>query len=257
MLGFVICGTEHSGTTLCSDLFRQVPGVDAGFELGVLLADSPRRFAGVESHFPYLGMGWGLGETDIAWACDTDDFAVFYARLQARAAYMPAGTQTIFDKTPRYLAHLDACLARTGVPFIVTCKDPRATVHSDFVRSGAADFFVWFEAYAPAKLAYLNSAYAQYMRHRSDPRVFCLPLETLCLEAGRSCAAMFAHVGLAFDPRYLVLRDLRYPNTRNESISAGIPFGYMHAFTPAMIERVEDYFGCLEDWFYRSGRSRS
>jgi hypothetical protein len=252
VLGFVICGTEHSGTTLCSDLFRQVPGVDAGFELGVLLADSPRLFAGVGSHFQYLGMGWGLDPRDIAWACDTDDFVVFYERLQARAAYMPAGTHTIFDKTPRYLAHLDACLARIDVPFIVTCKDPRATVHSDFVRSGAEDFFAWFDGYAPAKLAYLSSAYAQYMRHQSDPRVLCLPLEALCLEAGRSCAAMFAHVGLAFDPRYLVLRDLRYPNTRNESISAGIPFGYRHALTVDMIAQVEAYFASLNTWFYRA-----
>jgi len=251
VLGFVICGLEHSGTTLCSDLFRQIPGVDAGFELGVLLADTPRQFARVDSHFPYLEMGWGVDAAAAAWACDTDDFAVFYERLQARAAYMPAGTVTIFDKTPRYLAHLDACLARVNVPFIATYKDPRALVHSDFARSGEADFAPWFEAYAPAKLEYLRSAYWQFLRHRQDKRVLFLPLEALCLDAGRSCAAMFAHAGQRFDPRYLVLQGLRYHNTRGESISAGIPFRYRHALTPAMISAVERAFAELDLWFYR------
>ena len=41
MLRFIICGPEHSGTTLISDIFRQVPGLDSGFEVGVLLADTP------------------------------------------------------------------------------------------------------------------------------------------------------------------------------------------------------------------------
>jgi hypothetical protein len=248
-LGFVICGTEHSGTTLCSDLFRQVPGVDAGFELGALLAASPRGFPAVASHFPYLEMGWGVDADGATWACDTDDFAVFYERLQARAKYLPAGTVTIFDKTPRYLAHLSACLERISVPFIVTYKDPRATVHSDFVRSGEADFFAWFEGYVPGKLAYLRSAYGEFLRHRADARVFCLSLETLCLEAGRSCEVMFAHVGMRFERRYLVLQGLRYPNTREGSISAGIPFGYLHALSPAMIAAVERAFGELDGWF--------
>jgi hypothetical protein len=250
MLGFVICGVEHSGTTLCSDLFRQVAGVDAGFELGVLLASSPRAFAGVASHYPYLHPGWGLDGDDAAWACDTDDFAVFYERLQARAKFLPAGTETIFDKTPRYLAHLEDCLARVGVNFIATYKDPRAIVHSDFVRAGEPPFAAWFEGYRDSKLAYLRSAYEQFERHQGNRRVLFLSLEALCLQAGRSCEAMFAHAGQRFDARYLVLRDLRYPNTRQQSITAGIPFAYRHAFTPDMVRAVENHFGALARWFH-------
>jgi len=250
MLGFVICGIEHSGTTLCSDLFRQIPGVDAGFEMGVMLADSPRRFAQVDSHFQYVGNGWGLEVADIAWACDTDDFTVFYQRLQARAKFLPPDTRIIFDKTPRYLARLDTCLRRVEVPFIATYKDPRAIVHSDFVRSGAADFFAWFSGYTGPKRDYLRVMYDQFLRHQGNPRVLFLSLEQLCLDAGRSCRAMFAHAGQVFDPRYLVLRDLRYPNTRSESISAGIPFAYLHALTPAMIAAIAHEFAEFPAWFH-------
>lgn len=28
----VICGLEHTGTTLISELFRQIPHIDSGFE---------------------------------------------------------------------------------------------------------------------------------------------------------------------------------------------------------------------------------
>ena len=44
MLAFVICGVEHSGTTLISEIFRQVPMLDSGFETGVLLSETPSQF---------------------------------------------------------------------------------------------------------------------------------------------------------------------------------------------------------------------
>lgn len=250
MLGFVICGTEHSGTTLCSDLFRQAPGIDAGFELGVLLAETPRHFPRVESHFQYLAPGWGATEAEVAALCATDDFAAFYRGLLPCARYLKPGTSMIFDKTPRYLAHLDACLARVSVPFIVTYKDPRATVHSDHLRAGSPDFDEWYAGYWRAKHAYLASAYAQFERHRASPRVFTLALETLCLATGASCEAMFAHAGVTFDPAYLVLRDKRYPNTRENSVSAGIPFAWRHDMAPEAARRVREDFASLESWFF-------
>ena len=137
MLGFVVCGPEHSGTTVVSDLFRQIPGVSAGFEVGALLADTPRRFPEITVHAQIAKTSWGLDEDAFAKCCDTDDFSVFYARLQTASPILKPGTHTIFDKTPRYLACLRACLSKTEMPFIVIHKDPRATVYSDWHRAGS------------------------------------------------------------------------------------------------------------------------
>ena len=45
MTNAIICGMEHSGTTLVSDLVRQTGAYESGFEIGVLLEDSPKAFS--------------------------------------------------------------------------------------------------------------------------------------------------------------------------------------------------------------------
>jgi hypothetical protein len=252
MAGFVICGVEHSGTTLISDLFRQAPHVDSGFELGVMLAPTPRRFPEVASHFPYFASGWGLTEADAQYVCDTDDLPTFYARLQARDVLLKPGTQIIFDKTPRYLAILDQCLARLAAPFIVTWKDPRAIAWSNFQRSGEADFSAWFGREGPKVLAYLRGLYDQHARARAQAngRVLFMPLEHLCLRAGASCEALFAHAGVPFDPGYLILENLRYPNTKTNSIAAGLPFVYRRHLNHAGRHAIERDWAALADWFH-------
>ncbi len=252
MIGFVICGPEHSGTTLVSDLFRQVPGIDAGFEVGVLLAATPRAFPAMQVHAEITRWGWGIDQAALEQCCDTDDHATFYARLQAASTVLRPGTRTVFDKTPRYLAELQACMARVAAPVFVVFKDPRAIVHSDWRKAGRPPFQAWFEAYAPDKRGYLLALYAQYQRVKQvrDPRVCPVRLEALCLEARRTCERMYAHVGVAFDPAFMVLHGVRYENTRHGSISAGEPFGYLAGFSVAERACIVHAFGGLDDWFY-------
>ena len=250
MIRFAICGPEHSGTTLVSDLFRQVPGVDAGFEVGVLLADTPRRFPELAVHAEITRWGWGVDEAALARCCATDDFAVFYERLEAASTVLRPGTHTVFDKTPRYLAALGACMAKLPVPFFIVFKDPRATVHSDWRKAGHPPFGAWFEAYAPDKLGYLRHLYAQYQAGRPDPRVCLVRLEELGLDARRCCERMYAHAGYAFDAAYMVLQGVRYENTRHGAISAGEPFGYRVGFHAAEQRAVASAFAELDEWFY-------
>jgi len=195
MLGFVVCGLERSGTTLVSELFRQVPRVDAGFEIGVLLGGTPRDFLAIQPFSDNMLWNWGLTQDALAQCCDTDDFAAFYTKLLASSTVMRPGTAIIFDKTPRYLATLDDCMGKTPVPFIVTFKDPRSTVYSDFRASGAEDFDRWFEAYAPDKIGYMRLHYAQFERLRmaNDQRALLVRLEDLCLQPGVICPRILAH----------------------------------------------------------------
>ncbi len=252
MIGFVICGVEHSGTTLVSDLFRQVPGIDAGFEVGVLLADTPRAFPALSVHAEITRWGWGLDEAALEACCNTDDFLEFYRRLQAASVVIWRDTHTIFDKTPRYLADLGACMRKLRVPFFVTFKDPRAIVYSDWRNSGAPEFFAWFADYAPVKVAYVRTMYAEYQRAMEvrDP-LFCpIRLEELCVDTRRTCERMYAHVGCAFSPAYMVLRGVRYENTRFNAVSAGVPFEYYAHFDAAVQAEIARVFGELGDWFY-------
>ena len=252
MIGFVICGPEHSGTTLVSDLFRQVPGVDAGFEVGVLLADTPRAFPALAVHAEITRWGWGVDAAALARCCDTHDFRTFYARLEAAATVLRPGTHTVFDKTPRYLAALDTCMAKLAVPFFVVFKDPRAIVHSDWRKAGRPAFGAWFDAYAPDKLGYLHHLYTQYRGAavRADPRICLVRLEELSLDARRCCERVYAHAGYAFDPTYMVLQGVRYENTRHGAISAGEPFGYRVSWNATERRRVATVFAALDEWFY-------
>ena len=59
-LSFLICGLEHSGTTMVSDLLREHPDVDSGFECGVLLCSQPSDFLNYEPFCNHMVVGWGL-----------------------------------------------------------------------------------------------------------------------------------------------------------------------------------------------------
>jgi hypothetical protein len=247
---FVICGIEHSGTTLLSDVFRQVPGLGSGFETGVLLADSPASFRSLPVFAAEFGKNWGLGEADIAFICGAADFPAFYRRLAQRSGVLAPGVTRIFDKTPRYMLALGACLARSPAPFIVTFKDPRAVLHSAWSRAGRPPFMAWLDSVEAETLGYLGALYAQYRRERGNPRVLFLPLEALCLSAGESCARAFAHVGVAWDTGYLVLRETQYAPTYGRTIQVGQPFAYRREWAGEAMRAVETRFAALADWFH-------
>jgi hypothetical protein len=248
----VICGLERSGTTLVSALLRQVPGIDAGFEIGVLLGETPRDFPGLEPYASALRTNWDLTEPTLAYCCDTDDFAVFYTRLRAATPVLRPGTHAIFDKTPRYLTNLADCMKKTGLPFVVTYKDPRSVVFSDFRLSGATDFDAWFEAYAPEKLGYMRLHYGEFQRARAsgDTRVCLVRLEELCLKPRETCTRLFAHVGVHFHLGYLAFRPGRFSTERPGSITAGAPFDYMTGLGIVRCRRVARVFGEFDQWFF-------
>ncbi len=253
MMKFVICGIEHSGTTLVSDLFRQVPHIDAGFEVGVLLGESPREFVNISPFFENAQGGWGVTAEELTQCCDTDSFDEFYDRLKACSTILKSDTEVIFDKTPRYLACLSQCMAKVAVPFIVTYRDPRAIVYSDFTRSREQDFDKWFPGYVGGKRRYMRTIYGEYCKIKDNPDapVLMMPLERLCLEVRTSCERLFSHVGYSFEYQYLLFNNLRYHHTRSTSVSARIPFEYLEGLTHPQLQLIEKEFGEFEDWFYR------
>ncbi|MEL6113163.1 MAG: sulfotransferase [Pseudomonadota bacterium] len=248
---FVICGLEHSGTTLISDLFRQVDGLDAGFEAGVLLSEKPSEFQTLEPFATIIKEGWNIDEAAFTRCCAAPTHTAFYKQLKIESADLLGDNTKIFDKTPRYLSRLDDCLTRTDAPFIASFKDPRAIVHSDFRRVDSDDFFGWYKDYMPKKRHYLRTCYRQYKNAKAnEPRVFFISLEMLALDARNSMDAMFGHVGLEFSLNYMLMNGLRYANTRSNAVSIPIAFSYLADFDDQHTNLIEKDFAELEDWFY-------
>lgn len=256
MLKFVITGLEHTGTTLLSDIFRQVPGIDAGFECGVLLCPSPKEFEGFDwgdAFFDNMLEGWGLTRKELTEACHAENFDGFYARLQALSKVLRPGTMDIIDKTPRYFSRLDECMTRVNVPFIVSFKDPRSIVFSDFRRSQNDDFDAWYPAYLEPKQIYVvEECYQNYQKAlaRNEEQVAFVALEALCMDARATCERLFKHVGLEFKTQYMILEDQRHGDPRPNGISPRLPFEYKAHLTDRQQRRIMDDFAACGDWFY-------
>lgn len=248
---FVICGIEHSGTTLLSDVFRQVPGLDSGFEVGVLLAKSPREFRMLEPFISNLKSGWGITDAQLDAICNTDNFDDFYFRLRQESRIVDDNDE-IFDKTPRYFSQLQNCITRVPCKFIAVYKDPRSLVFSDYKRAKPNDFDQWFDDYAPKKMKYLAAIYKQYelCKNATTNRTTLVSLEAIALDTRKTFDRLFAFVDLEFKKDYLLLKNMRYKHTKETYVSSKIPFEYMEALNKHQEDKISRYFSSLNDWFY-------
>jgi hypothetical protein len=246
----LICGMEHTGTTLISDLFRQVPHLDSGFEVGVLLRSSPQEFKGLEPFYSNILKGWDVTEDELARCCDTDDFDEYYDRLMKVSRALADDVTMIFDKTPRYLAKLDNVLERSSCPIVVSHKDPRAMVCSDFKRAKTDDFSTWYMDYRKPKLNYVQTCYNAFIANRDNPRVTTVGLEELAMNSRATMERMFAHAGQKFELGYAIIDTLRYKNVKNRTVSAGIAFEFKSKLDAAQQQRILDDFGKFDAWIY-------
>lgn len=249
-LRLIICGMEHTGTTLISDLFRQVPHLDSGFECGVLLGESPTQFSTIAPFPQNMLDGWGLTQNELETCCATKSFEEFYERLMSTARFLPEDTTNIFDKTPRYLSDLTNVIRRTTAPIVVSHKDPRAMVCSDFKRAQTDDFIGWYETYLPAKREYFEDCYREYSIHKNSTRVLTVGLEELAMNSRAKMEQMFAHIGEDFQLNYTIIKELRYDHTKSRTVSADIVFEYLSFLTPKHCALIEQDFSFGEDWFY-------
>lgn len=252
-LDFIICGLEHSGTTLASDLFRQVRGCDSGFECGVLLCKTPRDFPAKQPFFQNMIKGWKLSEQALKAACDTDSVAEFYEAIYRQAGlFQQKHPEIRFDKTPRYIIDLATITEIFETPIIAMIKDPRAIAWSDFRRSKreANDIEAWYAEWMPSKKGYMERAYQGYLHAWQNKQCLVIRLEDLCLNTRHTLEQMFEHVGLQPSLDYLNIRDSRYPHTHGKSISISTAVQHLALLPQSIQERVRKDFGHMDRWFY-------
>ena len=105
-IDFLICGLEHSGTTLATDLMRSKT-CDSGFECGVLLSESPKEFINHQPFSKNILDGWKISPDELHECCQANDYNEFYNKLYFFSELFEDKVITKrFDKTPRYITAL-------------------------------------------------------------------------------------------------------------------------------------------------------
>lgn len=252
-LSFLVCGLEHSGTTMISDLFREHPDTESGFECGVLLCDSPKEFRTFKPFCDHMEVGWGITKQDLDECCDVNSFTEFYSRLFSKSTIInQSKAQVIFDKTPRYITHMQEVQSKVNLPTIAVIKDPRSLALSDFKRSETPldDIDTWYEGWKDAKISYMRSAYEGYQYAWNNESCLVLRLEDICFNAKATVESMFNFVGLEFRCEYLDLRHKRFGNTSGSSISVNSCMRFMEALPKQIQSKVEKDFAEFDRWFY-------
>jgi hypothetical protein len=252
-LGFLICGLEHSGTTMVSDLFREHPIADSGFECGVLLCNTPSEFLTFEPFCRHMYVGWGIEHDDLSYACSAQSFEDFYQRLFERSKSIEEKSPNIiFDKTPRYITQLRQVQKRLNRPAIAVIKDPRSLALSDFKRSKRPldEIDSWYDEWKNPKMVYMRSAYKGYLYAWKNKNCHVVRLEDICFNAKSTVKSMFDFVGLDFKNKYLYLSNKRFKNTSGSSINVGSCMAFMDALPTRIQERVCSDYSEFDKWFY-------
>ena len=252
-LKFIVCGLEHSGTTMVSDLFREHPQVESGFECGVLLCERPKDFLTFEPFCNHMQVGWKINQNDFSYACEASDFISFYQRLFERSGVVKDNNpSTIFDKTPRYITQLVTVQSRLNLPIIAIIKDPRSLALSDFKRSKQSTEMIdqWYEEWKKSKIAYMRSAYEGYQYAWKDPNCLVVKLEDICFDAKNTVKSMFEFVDIKFRTEFLNLRHKRFNNTSGSSINVNSCMQFMDVLPISLQQKILRDFSEFDQWFY-------
>ena len=201
-LRVVITGLERSGTTLLSTLIKQDPRLDAGFECGFLLAETPRDFVHIQPWYdwmkePVTQHQWGLSETQLQKICSSPTWTEAYRRLLRLSPVFRDGVaKQVCDKTPRYLRSLDMILDKlpSFVPCLVIEKDIENLWRSHKKRGMPLDEFI------RNFTQYNNGLRRALSRHGA--RIHRLRYEDLCRDIAGCLIPVFSVIQRPYKARY-------------------------------------------------------
>nr|WP_115094647.1 sulfotransferase [Synechococcus sp. UW106] len=250
---FLICGLEHSGTTLASDLFREHPEIESGFECGVLLCSKPEDFLTFKPYINNMERGWDISKNDLTHACREKTFEGFYKVLFERSSIIKKSSpKIIFDKTPRYITQLKTIQSKIGVRTIALIKDPRSLALSDFKRSGKKleEIDNWYSSWMGPKRDYMRSAYQGYKHAWGNNQCTVVRLEEICFNARETIESMFEFIELEFKLEYLDFHNQRYKHTSGSSININSCMQFMTKLPKYIQKKIEDDFSEFDRWFY-------
>lgn len=249
----LICGFEHSGTTLVSEILRQHPQLDSGFEGGFLLNNSIHDFCSTEPFFTNLKEGWGVNDDDLKYICNTEEWPDVYRRLRERANLIKNKDVFIFDKTPKYMQVLPSVLQKVpNVSCIVMVRDFRAVFWSSFKRTGLT-IEEWYEKIFPITVNHILSyckGWQQAIEKKLINRMMLVKYENLCLNRHEETVKIFNFIDLDFDPSYLSFSEVRYPHVYGKNISHEYLLEYRNHLPQSICYEIKKLMSGYNDWFW-------
>lgn len=248
----ILCGYEKSGTTLLNEILRRHPKLDSGFEVGVLLADSPREFRQIQPYFAFFRSTWKLTREDMRYICDTDEWGEFYRRSRERSPVIVDKRSLIFDKTPIYMRHLCLVLDKVpGIPCIVSVRDPRALLLSWARWSGqTADPATWIEEHFASNIERFTS-YAEGYRGalaRHGDSILLNRFEEFCVDPVAGARRIFRFLGLEFAEEYLTFSSEHF--VYGNTVSTEYVAPYAGTLPVALCERILAATSDFAEWHY-------
>lgn len=202
----VVAGIEHSGTTMVSSLLMNAPDLYGAFELGFLLAPTPKQFAKASLVPPMLFEGLVEPTTNHWWGLSIDQrdkilrascVAEQYHLLRKHSPiYEALDTSWLVDKTPAYYRNLHAIMQRTpGIPFVVTQKDDDS-IRRSFAKRGESKKMI------DTTLRTFHRQLELAQKHLPD-RLFVMNYTAFTEKPNETMEEVFAFLGLLWDPAYL------------------------------------------------------
>ena len=230
-----------------SELLRQHPDVDAGFEGGFLLADTPADFANIDPFYRMILPGWGLAGADLDELTASPDWPSLYEVLFRR--FVGSGPRRwIVDKTPKYMEFLDAVMNKVpGIPAVTIVRDPRALFWSWRKRAEKELPPDWIERYA-ARYRRYGEGHARAESMFGD-RLLLLRHEDLSLRPTEAAGRLFEFLGLDLLEEYLEFSP-RFRNVRGGEIVSSYVVEYRDELSTeeqeAILTATEDF----ADWVW-------
>ncbi len=195
----VVTGMEHSGTTFLSKLLTAHPRVNAAFECGVLLGDSPAEIPKLEPWSdwfvkPIEEGHWGLTPSQFAEVAAAADWDGAYARIIEHCPLFLEGETQIVDKSPRYLQDLPEILAKVpNTPCLVLEKDALLMFHSYKRRGFGVKRFA----------SYFNRCQSALREAEKQFSVLRVSQERLSANQSEVFRELCDYLGLEFDEQYV------------------------------------------------------
>jgi hypothetical protein len=198
----VLCGSEHSGTTLLLDMLRGHPRIFGPFEIGLLHAGSlgrPDLVRWCQSHptqASVLSRGYDLDALTLCRMAErSGGWMSFYADILDHMLRTEGrwGRDILVDKFPLYASHLLSHVypKMQAVETLVVVRDPRAVYCSwlkrDYRKPDLGDFITRYAAAMQTAMAAL------------DKPVLLVRFEELVLKPAETMQDVARFIGVDYD----------------------------------------------------------
>jgi hypothetical protein len=265
----IICGPEHSGTTMLLEILKKAPTINSGFEGGFLLCNTPKDFINFEPFYTNFLNGYSINENQIKEICDTNSFAEAYKRL-IQISPVLENTTKIIDKTPRYLRHLRKVLLKTpDVPCVVLVRDPRAFVWSicnretnkeKYLDHEKLSFDEWMVKKYQKTIWYLSKCYEELSIVKSSAfknRIMIVPYELFVLSPEKILPDIFKHCNLEFKKEYMCFGENKNKLVYGNLISADYIYDYKKNLSEEVCNEIKKKFEKYDFLFLNEEKNSS